>query len=317
MRCATCDTAFDELSKSYEDRISRLEEQVHLLLMHQSATYPICPPSPVSSVADSQMAELRLSCPTLPVSKWFTKRPMPEFEVRVVDKDGNLFSDTNSWTLSVRLMCGSNQFVDHFLSTPTSGFVITSGRAIISGLRFNAVSSRNGGYFRLHFAIPSCVANVNPIFSSDFRVLSERLKSEGKVSSLLELSPADPLSRAPGIGKKYAARMAEHDIATVQDLAEMDDKKRKGLLESIRKDRGALTESRLTELCMEAREVVRSATSTPTARPVLKRKFEPVEMAVAVEGECSAEHPATTTPFDQANMMINLSDLSDCDMEIR
>ena len=135
---------------------------------------------------------------------------------------------------------------------------------MIKGLKFSAVSSRNGGYFHFEFSLRSPAGlKIDPVLSCKIRVLSERLKNEVKARSVLDLTSVDKLLRVPGIGKKYAKKLAERGFRTVGDLSSVMERdspqsirKRHLLIDAVRDDKGSLTEGKLKDILREARAVV-------------------------------------------------------------
>lgn len=231
----------------------------------ESTQPQLAPPLPVQTGSGKQ---LQLQLVGFDETRWFTKRTFPDFEVRLMDPlNGQLWRDTANMHLALRLVSGHGLYVDHYLNNPQSlVFPFTDGRAFVSGLKFLAVSSRNGGFFQLEFTPTNLSANMSvpAVRSPELHVLSERLKNEHKAASILDLSPDDQLVRVPGIGKRYAAKLAEQGLKTVRDLASIDNSpqardRRLQLLNDVRKDRGALTEAKLAELLREAKTVVRRA----------------------------------------------------------
>eukprot|EP00301_Raphidiophrys_heterophryoidea_P009738 c1445_g1_i1.p1 GENE.c1445_g1_i1~~c1445_g1_i1.p1 ORF type:complete len:442 (+),score=124.87 c1445_g1_i1:72-1397(+) len=195
--------------------------------------------------------------------KWYTKRPFPDFEIHVTTTN-----NTNTSTptdIQIRLFCGAGIFADHLLNTASPlTFPLTNGKCVVSGLRFLAVSSRNGGFFQFEASLCSPTTTTNtvpPVRSPEIRVLSERLKNEPKADDISELRGSDSLVRVPGIGKKYAARFRQLGLKSIRDLATVSDanhmgKRRRELLEAVRKDRGALTEAKLNDLINDAQSVI-------------------------------------------------------------
>eukprot|EP00299_Pterocystis_sp_00344_P008281 c3073_g1_i1.p1 GENE.c3073_g1_i1~~c3073_g1_i1.p1 ORF type:complete len:384 (-),score=60.98 c3073_g1_i1:124-1275(-) len=195
-------------------------------------------------------------------TKWFTRCPLPSFQVRLIDEaTGKCFTNTEGYTLCVRLMSGIGQAADELLmSSEALQFPVMSGEVDVAGVRFLAVSSRNGGHFNLKFVITPNI--MEPVLSEPIAIRSERLKNENKAQSMNELTPDDPIARVPGIGKKYATKFAEQGLHTVRDLANVDTSpcgrsRRLDILNAVRRDRGALTEAKLVELLREARSVVK------------------------------------------------------------
>jgi len=168
----------------------------------------------------------------------------------------------------VELLDGNGQLCAK-LSGPASQhdfvFQLSQGRVEISGIRFGAVSSRHGGFFQLRVSLaPSMGVPVcAPWLSEKIQVLSYRLFHAPKVG-FENLQPSDPLSKVKGIRSMYARRFAALGVVTVKDLAELDvqalqsgSEEAKTLLDSLRKDRGALTVARLHEYIVQARDTVR------------------------------------------------------------
>jgi len=96
--------------------------------------------------------------------------------------------------------------------------------------------------------------------SEPIQILSYRLFHVPKLESDM-LFPSDPLWKVKGIGPLYAKRFSELGIATVKDLASIDlesltEDEVRNYVNSLRRDRGALTPAKLFEYVSQAREVV-------------------------------------------------------------
>ena len=171
---------------------------------------PLSTRSPTAATARSQQQSsqgVKKSTPHIKITglstKWYTKRHYPDFVVRLLSADNREFTNTQNWQIGVRLVAGNGIYVDHFLAAPALVFPINDGEATVRGLKFTAVTSRNGGYFQFEICVlhPQDTGII-PVRSQELRVLSERLRHEGKVTSVLELRPNDSILRLPGIGKK-------------------------------------------------------------------------------------------------------------------
>eukprot|EP00299_Pterocystis_sp_00344_P013357 c6535_g1_i1.p1 GENE.c6535_g1_i1~~c6535_g1_i1.p1 ORF type:complete len:369 (+),score=45.52 c6535_g1_i1:58-1164(+) len=307
---------FLHFSKMTDERLARMESNISHILSSVSSPQPNTvywmdllsdnlerpapfadAPSPVSqplSLSATISEELALSSPksmspipeprkcTLQIvgleTRWYTKRPLTPFRVRVIDSRGNLFTDTEGYTVCVHLISGHEIQVDQYLANAeTLQFPLVSGEADITGVRFLAVSSRNGGHFNMKFTVTPTL--VEPMLSEPINVLSERLKNEHKAESILDLNADDSLARVPGIGKKYAAKLAEQGLHTVRDLARIDTSpgarnQRLDILNAVRRDRGALTEAKLVELLRDAKVV---AKREDFPEPCAKRLKQPTE----------------------------------------
>jgi len=257
-------------------RIAKLEEVVSFLLMKDSSWSAVDEFLPEGNVVDvSNTLSLAFAHPFVE-QKWYVKRSFSDIFLRVVDARGNLFTDTANMFIAVRVVSGHSYYVDHIIQSKK--VPIIEGCATISGVRLFSVSSRFGGTFQLEFNVVENPQIVN-VRTPSIVVLSERLRADAKVASILELQPSDSLSRAPGIGKKYAERMAEIGVKTVQDLAAVDETKRKEIIEIVRKARGQLTDARLAALCAGAKTVVSGGPVPPNLYPSAE------ELAAAEEEE--------------------------------
>jgi len=204
------------------------------------------------------------------LSKWYTKRPLPEFRLRIF-RGGIPYCDTMGWEVTVRLQTGDGIFDDDGellrgrVASEALHFPVINGVATISGLRFQAVSSKNGKFFRLELKCSGKgTEGMPPHFTSNIKILSERLKNERKAANISELRPKDDIARIPGIGKSYCQRLNQMGYHTVQDLARIsmnpaDRPARLAVLHKLRKDRGALTEAKLMEYVRDAHQVVRES----------------------------------------------------------
>eukprot|EP00300_Choanocystis_sp_HF-7_P021905 c21008_g1_i1.p1 GENE.c21008_g1_i1~~c21008_g1_i1.p1 ORF type:complete len:343 (+),score=41.72 c21008_g1_i1:59-1087(+) len=205
---------------------------------------------------------------------WFSKRVFPPFTVTLINSLDQTVCMEGPSSVHIRLLTGHNDYRDHLLSTPDLTFPFVHGQASISGLRFGAVSSKNGNFFQLE---------ANAMFqntqltcrSPHIRILSERLHNEYKATSVLELHSSSPLVRVPGIGKKYAKRMGELGYQTVGDLARVsfgdgsaEERERAVVLVAeLSKEKGSLTEMKLKDLVREAKLVVTREGSGSSKRP--------------------------------------------------
>eukprot|EP00298_Acanthocystis_sp_HF-20_P014886 c20941_g1_i1.p1 GENE.c20941_g1_i1~~c20941_g1_i1.p1 ORF type:complete len:400 (-),score=147.41 c20941_g1_i1:79-1278(-) len=247
--------------------------------------------------SSSSSSELRLEVQGLE-KKWFTRKQFPSFEVTVVNSlTSQVFTETNEWNVIVSLVSGHGGSANDVITTtsvaqssaqghkgghgsniPSGGPIslpLINGHVNVSGIRFLSVSSRNGDYFAFDISlqksagktkkseIDQVLSKVPTWRSHNILIRSERLVSETKVESVLQLSPEDILTKVPGIGKTYAQKFASLGITTVRDLASVDTPKSNftfvQLLEKVKKDRGALTEDKLTLLLKEAKIVVHNA----------------------------------------------------------
>jgi len=230
----------------------------------------VCPNSPHTELEHAKTSMSKLLLVNVE-KKWYTKRPFPEFEVRMVSTDTNrVLQHTSNHQVRLRLLSGTGCYADQILNAPLFVFSLVNGRCTVSGVRFSAVSSRNGGFFQFELSLcaPQDTA-VAAVRSQEIRVLSERLKNEPKADNISELHSGDSLVRVPGIGKKYAARFRELGLMSISDLAavnhsEYNGKQRRELLEAVRKDRGALTEAKLNDLIKDAQSVVDRDQCMPT-----------------------------------------------------
>jgi hypothetical protein len=217
-----------------------------------------------TTTTQMDLNQFELQVTQLP-KKWYAKRAFPDFEMFIANKNtGQIFEGTKDWELNVRLISGHGLYVDHFLGQPNIHFPIRNGKIHIFGLKIGAVSSRNGGHFKFECTVqtPEAITCIGKLqfASSEFQILSERLITDRKVDSILQLSASDNLSRVPGIGKKYTSKLREQGIYTVHDLSTLDSSPsardvRVNLLAMIRKDRGALTEQKFSELIRDAKTV--------------------------------------------------------------
>jgi len=206
--------------------------------------------------------------------RWFVKKVMPQFQVRLMDvEDQFRGSSGQPRELTVQLVDARGNYINNLLELQSGAdasnkvskqaapfsFPIVDGVAVISGLRFLAVSSKHGKAFRLELSCPE--HSLLKFKTDEIAVLSERLKSEKKALSIDELSPDDAIQRVPGIGKSYLHRWNQLGFKTVRDLASIsvaprDRPTRLELLGKLRKARGALTESRLMQLLRDAHGIV-------------------------------------------------------------
>jgi len=243
-------------------------------------------------------------------NRWYTKRPMAPFQVNLCKKSGELAEDSLGVFVSVHLLSPHGSLLDAYLTHPGGLiFPVENGIAVVTGLKFTAVSSRHGGNFKLKFVV-SGLDGVEPV-SEDIQVLSERLKSESKADTLLDLCAEDPLYRVPGIGKKYASKLSEQGLVTVRDLADVDMSpaarpKRLEILNAVRRDRGALTEAKLVEMLRDARAVVkREREDEMDTEPAPKRRCDSAApFLIKVPQQADMESFNRFTPMEMFNSRI-------------
>lgn len=159
--------------------------------------------------------------------------------------------------LQVRAVNGYDKYDDAILYPDSRIFPFVGGVATVSGLKFTKVTSQHGGWFRLEFLSRATL----PCRSPQIVIRCNRMKSDAKAESESELLPDDDILRIPGMGKAYRKRWKELNFHTIRDLSQIEISAqsrtvRKSLLEKLRKDRGALTEDRLSKILSLARRVV-------------------------------------------------------------
>lgn len=268
-------TTIQSMQAETQARLERIESALAViihLVRHRDPGNPNWLPNmpdspnscPVTDSPQSAVPRLQLRISNIETT-WFTKRPYPSFVVEVVDEHGQVMTRTPHWRLRLRLLSATGLYVDRFLNSPSLDFAVNAGRATISGLKFSAVTSRNGGHFRLEFGLRSPDSEgILPVLSAPLRILSERLKNELKATSTSELRSSDPIVRVPGIGKRYTTKLAERGFHTLFDLRGAFDKSNpdqakamsmKEFLSEIERDRGTLTCARITNILDSASQV--------------------------------------------------------------
>jgi predicted flap endonuclease-1-like 5' DNA nuclease len=330
------------LVKAADDRMIRLEGNISNIIdtVSRSTIIPVAEDEDVSDdddidfQADSATSEATSPCELdcLPCNtttnttnlnalslkivgldtRWYTKRPMAPFQIQLVDGSDKIVhtSDSDDYSVVVHLVSGHGVVVDQYLANSDDlTFPIIDGRADISSLRFLAVSSRNGGHFRLQFCAngPKVVTSAE---SDDIEILSERLKNEHKAESILNLHADDALVRVPGIGKKYAQKLSQQGLHTIRDLANIDSSpeartRRLDILAAVRRDRGALTEAKLVEMLRDAKAVVKrergsvNKVAPDTDFPIAKKQ----KIDVVVKKEKPALDISAEFAFDPSSFM--------------
>eukprot|EP00299_Pterocystis_sp_00344_P006766 c1880_g1_i1.p1 GENE.c1880_g1_i1~~c1880_g1_i1.p1 ORF type:complete len:534 (+),score=76.95 c1880_g1_i1:125-1726(+) len=263
----------------------------------ESESSPFPTPIPETDVPHTEVLpmssiELKISSAIEPL--WYAERPYPPFTVDVVDSVSQRKVLANGWKVMVDMVDGFNNSASDKLSGtgqyPGHQFPVVNGTATISGIRFRAVSSKCGGFFRIIVSVSYPTGDQVPksVFTSNIQVLSYRLYHAPKVP-FESLRPDDSVSKIKGIGSLYAKRLQALGIERVSQLAAIDvntigESGVKLLLGTIRKDRGAMTMTRLTDYIQQARTIVaRSPAYAPqvahthtVARPVTSsEKREP------------------------------------------
>eukprot|EP00300_Choanocystis_sp_HF-7_P005403 c14063_g1_i2.p1 GENE.c14063_g1_i2~~c14063_g1_i2.p1 ORF type:complete len:420 (-),score=92.89 c14063_g1_i2:132-1391(-) len=328
-------TFVEGMDKKMTQLESGLSRVLAFLQASQGSTLQLPNTSPAASSQIAQPQQ-QLEVEFIGVeTKFFTKRSFPDFEIRIVDKTTReVVQDTNSWHVTLRLMSGHGIYTDNVLANCHSlVFAVEQGRVNVSGLKFLAVSSRNGGFFQFEASLQpgeGLTSGTVTGRSEQICIKSERLKNDHKVESILDLGADDKLDRAPGIGKKYAKKLAEQGLATVRDLASLDTspasrEKRLALLNQIRLDRGALTEVRLSEMLREAKAVVKrddgecGAAVVPPPATAFKVTASNADLPNDERPAKRAKHvhhtsPTTATPAQevQAQDILNVENQDDC-----
>ena len=162
------------------------------------------------------------------------------------------------------------------------------GLAEVSGLRFKDVSSTNGKFFKLQCEVtsPTEVSHlVRKALSQKIEIKTCRCRSK----TFANLQPHDPIEKMPGIGKQYAKRFEDNGFSRIAQLAEIPvdvagASARQCLLDSIRKDKGTLTENKLLEYVNTAKlivansevTIVRSAATSVTSDNFSSRQSSPL-----------------------------------------
>ncbi len=211
--------------------------------------------------------------------RWYAKRKCYTVSVSLTQTGGHIV-DTTNWSVLVRLVSAEDGNPLHprlLESTNINGlrYRVTNGMVSISGLRFLSVSSKQGGNFQLQVSLSPAHSHHDvicpPIASGEITIVSERLKTVGKVDSILELGQLDKLTRVPGIGNQYASRLHEHGITTILDLADLTPPQLTAMFDLVRKEKGALTMQTFRELHQGAKMVVAQAKSSMTSLPLPQR----------------------------------------------
>jgi len=196
-------------------------------------------------------------CVTSPLEKrWYADRPFPTFTVSLVDKATREVVLLSGLHLRVSLLDGLGVDISDRLSEAVRGhsYPMIDGVASINAVRFHGVSSKvSGNAFRLKVQLSrTSGVDVEPVVSEKLQVLSYRLYHSPKVSKDL-LRPEDSVSKMKGIGSQYAKRLSCLGVRRIDELASIDtDALGQDMLHTLRRDRGALTHSRLVEYIDQA-----------------------------------------------------------------
>lgn len=219
---------------------------------------------------------LSLSPETLIPSVWYCDRPFPHFTLEVLDKETSrpiTRMDHAQVTMKITNGFGEDSTSKAYGNVTNRCYPICStfGRATVAGLRFSAVSSKQGGHFQLvaTLSLPDH-PNVSEWSSQPIQILSYRLYHAPKLSTE-QLTGRDSVGKMKGIGAQYAKRLKSEGIVTVGDLAAIDlevlgHQKCEELLQRIRKDRGSMTLAKLSDYIQQARDIV--ARSQVLSEPV-------------------------------------------------
>lgn len=179
------------------------------------------------------------------------------------------------WHVRIAAQNGHGQLDESILEKECDLTVpVIGGVANVKELQFCKLSSKNGGFFRLHLSLVcGSGAPVATAISEKITIKCLRMRCDEKIGHD-SLSPDDPLNRMPKIGKGYATKFADHGIHTVADLAKINLSTEglpylKALLKSIRANRGSLTMPKLKEHIRAAKAAMRrcdqaSASDSPS-----------------------------------------------------
>eukprot|EP00298_Acanthocystis_sp_HF-20_P018156 c2190_g1_i1.p1 GENE.c2190_g1_i1~~c2190_g1_i1.p1 ORF type:complete len:445 (-),score=134.47 c2190_g1_i1:99-1433(-) len=249
-----------------ESTISKVQQSVNFMLEHFCSNANSSAPSkPIRQPQTPDYSSLSIQIANSFEKVWYTHRPFPAIVLHVVDSANEIYTKADEWHVSLHLIDAEGKNVDHLMAQSENSrrLIIRKGIVTICGIRFNAVTSKNGGHFKLEFRVssPSVAADkIQPFHSNPFTVLSCRLFHQPK-APLHKLQASDSLSMMPGIGRLYAKRFASLGISTISQLANlnisnMDLKEQQKLNESLRKDKGTLTMTKLEEYILQAQEIV-------------------------------------------------------------
>lgn len=247
---------------------------------------------------------------------WYAERPFPAFTLELYDTaTGFTLSQAMSARVQVSVLDGFGNNADDKLTTSDVDrvFQATSGLVTIKGLRFCGVSSKNGGHFQLVATVLDR-QNASPFFSSPIQILSYRLYHAPKVPCD-QLRPEDSVSKMKGIGNQYAKRLQSIGIERVSQLARLDlnalgEEGCKRLLDSLRKERGALTRTKLEGHIASARAIVDKfenataevAHSSPTHTHARRKDRENDMSAPSAKRTClGSSRPMPTELFHFSN----------------
>eukprot|EP00299_Pterocystis_sp_00344_P015562 c7781_g1_i1.p1 GENE.c7781_g1_i1~~c7781_g1_i1.p1 ORF type:complete len:878 (-),score=159.97 c7781_g1_i1:32-2485(-) len=239
-------------------------------------------------------------------TKWFTERVFPTFRVRLIeDATGQVYRKTQDWQVTIHLVDGNGNRMDERMGEASLRTVpLHEGEAEVTGLKFSVVSSKNGNFFVLEAELlaPEYMRSVvKQATSENIVILSCRLFHNPK-RPLDALAPDDQLSKMPGIGRLYAERFAAAGIQTIRQLASIDlsiagRQRRLQLLSHLRRDKGTMTEAKLTEYVDKALDIVRKAESyqmdEPSPPPQQKRARYDSNVSPAPSSAADLGHDVT------------------------
>eukprot|EP00300_Choanocystis_sp_HF-7_P036344 c52188_g1_i1.p1 GENE.c52188_g1_i1~~c52188_g1_i1.p1 ORF type:complete len:433 (-),score=49.51 c52188_g1_i1:51-1349(-) len=240
-----------------------------LLVLRQSNS----PRSTVSSEISPPMASYHLEPLSQVQTLWYAERPYPSITMQLVQAEPynqqTRLALKENLQVKVSVLDANDQPVADVLTGPPSSvgftFQMADNVVTLAGIRFGTVSSKHGGFFRLCVSV--CSSSMSPYVatwvSEKIQVLSYRLYNSPKVP-FEQLSPQDDLARVQGIGSLYAKRFASLNIKCVADLAALEfdgsnnDRDAQGILDALRRDRGAMTRPKLEKYIKQARSIVKN-----------------------------------------------------------
>eukprot|EP00298_Acanthocystis_sp_HF-20_P006351 c1623_g1_i1.p1 GENE.c1623_g1_i1~~c1623_g1_i1.p1 ORF type:complete len:317 (-),score=15.34 c1623_g1_i1:146-1096(-) len=227
---------------------------------------------------------------------WYTNRSFPVKVLHVLDGIGNLYTNTEGWSVSLRLTDAQGNCIDQLLHSKEN-ILVKRGIITLCGLRFSGVSSKNGGFFVLEVKVnpqTHSKVSISPFRSTPFTVLSSRLIHQQK-GSFSDLLPHNSISMMPGIGILYTKMFASIGLKTISDLAGVSFNQ---LNDMLRIDKGNLTKLRLEGYVLHAQEILERSSSSinsscespPTKRLKTESEFTQTNSGSKIAQDSSSEN---------------------------
>ena len=239
------------MAVNYPDRVG----QITTIMSHVTDSTVSSNPSPLLKIRITSFS-----------TRFYDKAIFPDFYVSVVyanDEKRVYLPASSSWSVSLKVIKGTGEPHPAGIDTRYKQYPFEHGVSKIHGLRFNEVSSKNGGKYTIEFLSQAPLEDLRQletfkVRSPDLVIVSNRSRCDDTRKFLND----DHVNRIPGIGDTYGERFANIGIKTIHDMSQLPIMKEKDggilseIMDQVRKDKGSLTHKKLVDAILFSKKTV-------------------------------------------------------------